>query len=758
MPFAPRKRPSGAASGARKRVEDDSVGGEKMEKTDERDARGLDERATTKGASFASGKNRVAGARASLLSFEDDGGVAEAAAEAPKAKTKKKRSIAAPAPRAREVERETVRTYDVESLRALAAAQRAKEAEAVREAEAKEAWTPRAPPRDEDDGNSGIPDAKTIAEVKSKREAARRAMAGREGADYIDLGDGRGRDGTRAEKPSIDSVVEGEDDEEFERAQLRRVFRDEPEMRKSAQSVARDTMKRKEANVSIEKAGLEAFESLKRALEASASTSETARKEATRADENAAKSQSALAFYEKELKSAGERYVYAQKLRDYFKDACAMMQDKKLIVEELMEHYSKFHVARARALTQAMNHEFEESTIEAEAAAEAAHAVFQRGGSQSDAKIAASTAVQDAVLKGLVEEKLDDMGRDVNMLMREKAEARSKRRQSSSEAVRVVEDEREVELFHKDWSEAQDAALAMFKDASDDLSTLTAVKKHAEDWKRTHLASYKSTYMSASVPHLFAPFVRLELIAWSPLFPPADAKAPASLDSMSWYAQLFDYGMVDGSFDEGDEDANLLPKIVEHLVLPIVSDAVEQWWEPRDPAQSRALASTLRDVLVYVEPNSCEEAREVVIAVRRRLKQCAEACTIPTYAPAVTACAPDAARHAESRFRLALDVIKSALAFDGVVERDALDRIVFDGVIAAHVAPFVRLQLFHPAACAASLATIVDALGASTGRAPPSVDSLREITRALVAATKASDQTDDGTATTIARVAVALGA
>ena len=560
------------------------------------------------------------------------------------------------------------------------------------------------------------------------------------------------------ERRGVVDVVEGEDGEEFELAQLRRVFRNEPEMRRSAQS-ARETMKRTEGNVSIEQGGLEALESLKRALEAAESSSENARNEAKRADENATTSQEALVFYEKELKSASERYVYTQKLRDYFRDACAMLHDKKLIIEELENHYKKFHEARCQALTTALNEELEESAIEAEAAANAVNAVFQRGGSQSEAREEASRAIQDAVLiaKDLMREKIDDMGRDLNILAREKAETRSKRRQRD-DSISFGEDEREVGLFHKDWAEARDAATAMFRDASDEFSTLKAVKTHAEEWKRTHPSSYRSTYMSASVPHLFAPFVRLDLIAWSPLFPTSGSQAPTALDSMSWYAELFDFGAIDGKIDEGDEDANLLPKIVEHVLLPIVSDAVEKWWDPRDLAQSRSLARTLRDTLVYVDPSTSEEAQEIVIAVKRRLKQCAESCTVPTYAPVVAICAPEAARHASVCFRLALDVIKGTLAFDGVIDRDYLNGIIFERIVNAHVVPYIRLQLVNPRTCAASLEAVVQALGGALTRASlPAFAGLRDVVRALAAASKAAD-IDAHTNQTIAHVVATLGA
>jgi len=365
-------------------------------------------------------------------------------------------------------------------------------------------------------------------------------------------------------------------------------------------------------------------------------------------------------------------------------------------------------------------------------------------------------AVRDAVFnaKGLRGENLDDMGRDLNIAMREKVIARSKRRELSDAGMTVAEDDREVRLFHKDWADARDAASSMLKDASEEFSTLSSVKRHAEEWKRTHLGSYKSTYMPVSVPNLFAPFVRLELIGWSPLFPLAAETAPGALDEMSWYRQLFDYGVIDGEVDEGDEDANLVPNIVQHVVLPIASKAVDEWWEPRDPAQSRALASTLKDIFVYVEPGANEEAKEIVIALQRRLKRCAEECAVPTYSPIVSSCAPNAARHARAQFRLALDLVRSAFAFEDILDRAALQRIVADGIIGAHVIPYVRLQLVDPSACAASLQAVVDALPADWLRAaPPAVAPARDIIHALKQSIARDERVGSSTIDAIAALA-----
>ena len=214
---------------------------------------------------------------------------------------------------------------------------------------------------------------------------------------------------------------------------------------------------------------------------------------------------------------------------------------------------------------------------------------------------------------------------------------------------------------------------------------------------------------------------------------------------MKWHGNLFDYGLVHGAgADFDDDDANLLPNIVQHVVLPVVSEAVEEWWDPRDAKQSQALAASLKDVFVYVDPGTNEEAKEVEIAVQRKLKRCAEEdCVVPAYLPVVAQCAPDAKRHAATRFQSSLDVIRGALAFDGILDHLTLQRIICDVIVAKNIVPYVRLQLVNPSVCAATMRALVDVLPSDwTRTAPQGILPLREIAQSLQQIASAASVTD----------------
>ncbi len=73
-------------------------------------------------------------------------------------------------------------------------------------------------------------------------------------------------------------------------------------------------------------------------------------------------------------------------------------------------------------------------------------------------------------------------------------------------------------------------AAALFADADAEFGTLRGVKARLERWKARHREAYDSAYASLSVPALFAPFVRQELLTWDPLY---DPKGPA-FDGHTW--------------------------------------------------------------------------------------------------------------------------------------------------------------------------------------------------------------------------------
>jgi GC-rich sequence DNA-binding factor len=263
-------------------------------------------------------------------------------------------------------------------------------------------------------------------------------------------------------------------------------------------------------------------------------------------------------------------------------------------------------------------------------------------------------------------------------------------------------------LFEKGWTDCRDAASCVMRDAGSEYASIAPVKTRAEDWKRRFPKTYKDAWMSHAAPTLFAPFARLELLSWSPLFVPGGGDGPAPpLDGMAWYTELLEYG---GAVDAHDPDGNLVPTLVEKLVAPTVARAAESSWDPASAAQSRRLAGVVKDLLVYLDPRTCDVMARVLVAVVRRLRETAETrCDIPGWAPVATSAAPAAAAHVRRQFGVALRCARAATAWTGILPASDLAAVVRDAIFAQRVAPHLRLALARPGECLEGLERVAAA-------------------------------------------------
>jgi hypothetical protein len=57
----------------------------------------------------------------------------------------------------------------------------------------------------------------------------------------------------------------------------------------------------------------------------------------------------------------------------------------------------------------------------------------------------------------------------------------------------------------------------LFDDVHEDFHNIDLIKIKFEEWRLKYSNSYQDAYVSLSLPKLFSPLVRFELIDWNPL-------------------------------------------------------------------------------------------------------------------------------------------------------------------------------------------------------------------------------------------------
>ncbi|KPI93613.1 GC-rich sequence DNA-binding factor 1 [Papilio xuthus] len=142
----------------------------------------------------------------------------------------------------------------------------------------------------------------------------------------------------------------------------------------------------------------------------------------------------------------------------------------------------------------------------------------------------------------------------------------------------------------------------VFADALPAWRSVRGVCARVSRWRRSQPALYNDAYVADCLPRLLAPYIRHELILWNPL---AD-EDNEDYEKMDWYKCLMMYGVraerlssdselsseeeagpgtvLGAGLSEAalrdDPDLLLVPTLINKVVLPKVTELVEQAWDP----------------------------------------------------------------------------------------------------------------------------------------------------------------------------------
>ncbi|TYJ13613.1 hypothetical protein E1A91_A10G062900v1 [Gossypium mustelinum] len=429
----------------------------------------------------------------------------------------------------------------------------------------------------------------------------------------------------------------------------------------------------------------------------------------SKADENLSASLFNITALEKSLSAAGEKFIFMQKLRDYVSVICEFLQHKAPLIEELEEHMQKLNEERALAVLERRSANNDDEMLEVEAAVKAAMLVFSERGSSAimievatNAAQAASVAIREQVNLPV---KLDEFGRDVNrqkrLDMERRAEARQRRkarfdskRLSSMEtdhSYQKIEGESSTDesdsegtAYRSNRDMLLQTANEIFSDASEEYSQLSAVKQKFEKLKKDYSSSYRDAYMSLSIPSIFSPYVRLELLRWDPLHGDED------FSDMKWHNLLFNYGFCeDGSSAPDDSDANLIPALVEKIALPVLHHEISHCWDLLSTQETKNAVSATSLIIDYVPPSS-EALAELLVTIRSRLRDAITDIVVPTWSPLVMKAVPNAARVAAYRFGMSVRLMRNICLWKDILALPVLERLALDDLLCGKILPHIR--------------------------------------------------------------------
>ncbi|XP_020219031.1 transcriptional repressor ILP1 [Cajanus cajan] len=429
----------------------------------------------------------------------------------------------------------------------------------------------------------------------------------------------------------------------------------------------------------------------------------------SKTDENLSASLLNITALENSLVVADEKYRFMQKLRNYVTNICDFLQHKAFYIEELEEQMKKLHEDRALAIFERRTANNDDEMIEVEAAVKAAMSVLNKKGNNLEAaKCAAQEAFASVRKQRDLPVKLDEFGRDLNlekrMQMKVRAETRHRKRSRAFDSNKLAsmeldnhkiegesstdESDSESQAYQSQRDLVLQAADEIFSDASEEYGQLSLVKRRMEEWKKEYSSSYKDAYMSLSLPLVFSPYVRLELLRWDPLHKGID------FQEMKWYKLLFTYGFSeDGKdfvHDDGDADLELVPNLVEKVALPILHYEISHCWDMLSLQETvNAIAAT--KLIVQHVSHESESLADLLVSIRTRLADAVANLTVPTWSPLVLAAVPDAARVAAYRFGVSVRLLRNICLWKDVFSMSVLEKLALDELLCGKVLPHLRI-------------------------------------------------------------------
>ncbi|XP_073050023.1 transcriptional repressor ILP1-like [Primulina eburnea] len=432
-------------------------------------------------------------------------------------------------------------------------------------------------------------------------------------------------------------------------------------------------------------------------------------------EENLSSSLLNVTNLEDSFSAAGEKFLFMQKLRDFVSVLCEFLQHKAPFIEELEEQMQKLHEERARAIAERRAADNDDEIPEIEQAIIAVRAEFRKGGSNA-AKAAAAAAVAASANSRafkIAPVELDELGRDMNlqkrMDMTRRAEARQRRRaKSDSKRKLTMENDRfysqmegesstdesdgESTAYDSTRNQLLQVADKILSDADEEYSQFSTVVERFDGWKKVYASSYSDAYMSLSIPSLFSPYVRLELLKWDPLHEDTD------FIDMAWHSFLFDYGVPGSGIRNGrddleaDADANLIPVLVEKLAIPILYHQLSSCWDTHSTVETKNAVSAMNLVIRYVD-HSSSALGDLVAVLHDRLTNAVADLMVPTWSPVEMNTVPNAARVAAYRFGTALRLMRNMCLWNKILSVHVLEKIALDELLCGKILP--HLHIIH---------------------------------------------------------------
>lgn len=232
-------------------------------------------------------------------------------------------------------------------------------------------------------------------------------------------------------------------------------------------------------------------------------------------------------------------------------------------------------------------------------------------------------------------------------------------------------------FFDKLQQDIEEEVKQVFEDVVDDYSSLSNILIRFEQWKSKDPHAYNEAYASLCLPKVVSPLVRLKLVFWNPLL---DTNEMAK---MEWYRTLALYGLHEDETETSlakDPDINLIPIVVEKILVPKLTNLADSCWDPLSSSQTLRLVS-LVGRLIRKYPSLGPDSQNLSNLFNAVLHKMKVALDNDVFIPVTPKIADSKNQFFQRQFASGLKLLKNITSWQGIINETKLKELALNSLL-----------------------------------------------------------------------------
>ncbi|KAL9897051.1 PAX3- and PAX7-binding protein 1 isoform X1 [Glossina fuscipes] len=395
--------------------------------------------------------------------------------------------------------------------------------------------------------------------------------------------------------------------------------------------------------------------------------------------EHIAKEMKSLKLEEMDCKqkapTAAAKYRFYQEIKCYVSDLIDCLNEKVPLINDLEKRMLQFFAKHHNFLIERRRQDVRDQAKEM---AEAAKPSSSRRGAESEEQMRRATEREGRRTRRRCE-------RERNDLLSSHLDGMSSDEETS---------DRYQEQFQNNLEMLDKEALDLLEDVNDEFCKVEIILKKFYAWRKTDYDSYKDAFVSLCLPKVLGPLVRLEILSWSPLL--TDYK---DIEKLNWYPACMLYAWNEEETEatlKQDSDNNLVPTIIEKIILPKITEIVNQCWDPLSTTKTLRLIGFInrlgRD---YPLKESSKQLQQLFNAILEKMKLALENDVfIPIFPKQVQ---ENKTSFFQRQFCTGLKLFRNFLSWQGIVADKPLREMAINSLLNRYLLMALRVCSFNDA-------------------------------------------------------------